>query len=176
MTAWHTAARARIRRGVHRRLHVKIRDGKSAPAGLRRGRVDLAGHRDVLGMWAVKVTANRPSTGCSADGVEKPRRGRHLLLVCDASKTAGLGERGLPTTVVQTCIIHLIRGTFRYPGASTTPRSPGAQADLHRGQRCCGRRSLRCLRHRMGHRYQRQFDCGAPPGMSSSHSWTTTPR
>ncbi|EUA85939.1 putative transposase for the insertion element IS2606 [Mycobacterium ulcerans str. Harvey] len=55
-----------------------------------------------------------------------------------------------PDTVVQTCIIHLIRGTFRYAGASTTPRSPGAQADLHRGQRCCGRRSLRCLRHRMG--------------------------
>ncbi|EUA94065.1 putative transposase domain protein [Mycobacterium ulcerans str. Harvey] len=34
---------------------------KSAPAVYARGRSGR--HRDVLGMWAVKVTANRPSTG-----------------------------------------------------------------------------------------------------------------
>ncbi|EUA86467.1 transposase, Mutator family protein [Mycobacterium ulcerans str. Harvey] len=44
-------------------LHVKIRDGQSARPVYAAVGVDLAGHRDVLGMWPVKVTANRPSTG-----------------------------------------------------------------------------------------------------------------
>ncbi|EUA86834.1 transposase, Mutator family protein, partial [Mycobacterium ulcerans str. Harvey] len=49
-----------------------------------------------------------------------------FFLVCDGLK--GLPDSVsavFPDTVVQTCIIHLIRGTFRYAGASTTPRSPG---------------------------------------------------
>ncbi|EUA85379.1 transposase, Mutator family protein [Mycobacterium ulcerans str. Harvey] len=97
------------------------------------------------------------------------------FLVCDGLK--GLPDSVsavFPDTVVQTCIIHLIRGTFRYAGASTTPRSPGRSSRSTPRSTLLRRRSLRCLRHRMGHRYPAAIRLWRTPGMSSSHSWTTT--
>ncbi|EUA88928.1 transposase, Mutator family protein [Mycobacterium ulcerans str. Harvey] len=65
MTAWHTRPLERVYAAVFiDALHVKIRDGQVGPRPVYAAvGVDLAGHRDVLGMWPVKVTANRPSTG-----------------------------------------------------------------------------------------------------------------
>src|SRR6476659_3927766 len=78
--------------------------------------VDLHGHRDVLGLW--------PGNGAGESAkfwmnvlTELRNRGTAdvFFIVCD-------GLRGLPDsvnavfkeTIVQTCIVHLIRGTFRY--------------------------------------------------------------
>lgn len=98
-------------------IYVKVRDGQVAnrPFYAAIG-VDLAGHKDVLGLWA--------GTG----GGESAKFWLHVLtelknrgvedvffMVCD-------GLKGLPDSVgavfpqatVQTCVIHLIRNTFKY--------------------------------------------------------------
>jgi len=97
-------------------IHVKIRDGKVAnrPIYLALG-VTVEGHRDILGIWA----------GDGGEGAkywlqvftEIKNRGVEdiLMLVCDGLK--GLPdavETVWPATIVQTCIIHLLRNSFRY--------------------------------------------------------------
>nr|WP_239000860.1 IS256 family transposase [Jiangella asiatica] len=97
-------------------IHVKIRDGQvtSRPIYVAIG-VTVTGERDILGLWA----------GDGGEGAkfwlqvltEIKNRGTQdvCIVVCD-------GLKGLPeaiTTVwelaiVQTCIIHLLRNTFRY--------------------------------------------------------------
>lgn len=54
MTAWHTRPLERVYAAVFiDALHVKIRDGQVGPRPIYAAiGVDLAGHRDVLGMWA----------------------------------------------------------------------------------------------------------------------------
>jgi transposase-like protein len=98
-------------------IFVKVRDGQVAnrPFYVAIG-VDLAGHKDVLGLWA--GTGNGESakfwlhvlTELKNRGVEDV-----FFIVCD-------GLKGLPDSVgavfpqatVQTCVIHLIRNTFKY--------------------------------------------------------------
>lgn len=97
---------------------VKVRDGQvgNRPFYAAIG-VDLNGRRDVLGLWA-----GTSGSGESAKfwlSVLTELKNRHVedifFLVCD-------GLKGLPDSVaavfplatVQTCVIHLIRGTFRY--------------------------------------------------------------
>jgi putative transposase len=97
-------------------IHVKIRDGKvvNRPVYTVVG-VTVAGERDILGLWV-------------GDGGEGPKYWHQVLseivnrgtvdvciVVCD-------GLRGLPDAVadvwpqaiVQTCVLHLIRNSFRY--------------------------------------------------------------
>src|SRR3954449_9349875 len=98
-------------------IYVKVRDGQvgNQPFYAAIG-VDLAGRRDVLGLWAGH------GSGESAKfwmGVLTDLKNRGVndvfFVVCD-------GLKGLPDSVntvwphavVQTCIIHLIRGSFRY--------------------------------------------------------------
>ena len=97
-------------------IHVKIRDGKVAnrPVYTAVG-VTVNGERDILGLWV----------GDGSEGAkywhqilsEILNRGTVdvLIMVCD-------GLRGLPDAtgdvwplgIVQTCVLHLIRNTFRY--------------------------------------------------------------
>lgn len=79
--------------------------------------VTVEGHRDILGIWA-------------GDGGEGAKYWLHvftelkngglqdvLMLVCDGLK--GLPdavETVWPRTIVQTCVIHLLRNSFRYAG------------------------------------------------------------
>jgi transposase-like protein len=94
---------------------VKVRDGQVAnrPVYAAIG-VTLDGRKDVLGLWA----------GAGGEGakfwmsvlVDLKNRGVHdvFFMVCDGLK--GLPEvvtNVWPLAVVQTCIIHLIRNTFR---------------------------------------------------------------
>jgi putative transposase len=98
-------------------ITVKIRDGQvgNRPVYVAIG-VDLDGHKDILGMWA------GDGDGESAKfwmAVLTDLRNRGIkdvfFVVCD-------GLKGLPDSVntvfplatVQTCIIHLIRNSFRY--------------------------------------------------------------
>src|SRR6476646_2241264 len=98
-------------------IMVKVRDGqvRNRPVYAAIG-VDLAGHKDILGMWAGDGDGESAKfwfavlTDLKARGVKDV-----FFVVCD-------GLKGLPDSVnavfplatVQTCIIHLIRGTFRF--------------------------------------------------------------
>lgn len=94
---------------------VKIRDGQVAnrPVYAAIG-VTLDGHKDVLGLWA----------GSGGEGAKfwmsvlTDLRNRGVadvfFLVCDGLKgLPEVVENVWPATTVQTCIIHLIRNTFR---------------------------------------------------------------
>ena len=97
-------------------IHVKIRDGQvgNRPIYAAIG-VDLAGHKDVLGLWAGDGGGESAKFWMS---VLTDLRNRGVkdtfFLVCDGLK--GLPEVVLnvwPQAMAQTCIIHLIRNTFR---------------------------------------------------------------
>jgi putative transposase len=97
-------------------INVKIRDGKAANRPIYVAMaVTVEGTRDILGIWA----------GDGGEGAkhwlqvftELKNRGVEdvLMLVCDGLK--GLPdavETVWPRTVVQTCIVHLIRNSIRY--------------------------------------------------------------
>ncbi len=100
-------------------LYVKVRDGQVAnrPFYVVIG-VTVDGHRDILGIWAGEG-------GQGGEGAkfwlqvltEVKNRGVAdvCIAVCDGFK--GLPEAittAWPATVVQTCVLHLIRNTFRY--------------------------------------------------------------
>ncbi|MEV7427722.1 IS256 family transposase [Streptomyces sp. NPDC091212] len=97
-------------------IHVKIRDGAVANRLIYVAlAVTAEGRRDILGLWA----------GDGGEGAEHwmhilteiKNRGVNdvLMLVCDGLK--GLPdavEAVWPRTVVQTCVVHLLRNSFRY--------------------------------------------------------------
>ena len=97
-------------------IHVKVRDGQVAnrPVYVAIG-VSVNGERDILGLWA--GDGGEGSKFWLAVLTEIKNRGVAdvCIVVCD-------GLKGLPEAintvwqlaVVQTCIIHLIRNTFRY--------------------------------------------------------------
>jgi putative transposase len=98
-------------------IMVKIRDGqvRNRPVYAAIG-VDLEGHKDILGMWAGDGDGESAKFWLAVLTELKNRGVRDVFfVVCD-------GLKGLPDSVtavfplatVQTCIIHLIRGTFRY--------------------------------------------------------------
>jgi putative transposase len=94
---------------------VKIRDGQVAnrPVYAAIG-VSLAGEKDILGLWA--GTGGEGAKFWMAVLTDIRNRGVQdvFFLVCDGLK--GLPEvvgNVWPLTTVQTCIIHLIRNTFR---------------------------------------------------------------
>jgi putative transposase len=99
-------------------VHVKIRDGQVAnrPIYLALA-VTCEGHRDILGLWA-------------GDGGEGAKYWLHVLTeiknrgVADVCMVVCDGLTGLPdaiaavwpAAIVQTCIVHLLRNSFRYAG------------------------------------------------------------
>jgi putative transposase len=99
-------------------IRVKIRDGQVAnrPIYLALG-VTVDGDRDILGLWAGEHGDGEGAKYWLRILTEIKNRGVKdvLMVVCD-------GLRGLPDavnatwekTVVQTCIVHLLRNSFRY--------------------------------------------------------------
>jgi transposase-like protein len=94
---------------------VKVRDGQVAnrPIYAAIG-VTLGGEKDVLGLWA--GTGGEGAKFCMSVLTDLRNRGVKdvFFLVCDGLK--GLPDVVVnvwPQTIVQTCIIHLIRNTFR---------------------------------------------------------------
>jgi transposase-like protein len=97
------------------RVNVKIRDGRVADRPIYMAlAVTAEGHRDVLGLWA----------GDGGEGAKhwlraltelKSRGLDILMLVCDGLKGLpdAVGEVW-PRTVVKTCVVHLLRASFRY--------------------------------------------------------------
>lgn len=109
------APRPRGSRSGHRR-HVKVRDGQvvNRPIYIALA-VTSEGNRDILGLWA--GDGGEGSKYWQQVLTEIKNRGVEdiLMLVCD-------GLKGFPDavnavwadTIVQTCIIHLMRNSFRY--------------------------------------------------------------
>jgi putative transposase len=99
-------------------IHVKVRDGQVAnrPVYAAIG-VTVDGHKDVLGLWMGSGGEGAKFwmsvlIDCKNRGVKDV-----FFLVCDGLK--GLPEvvaNVWPQTIVQTCIVHLVRNTFRLTG------------------------------------------------------------
>ncbi|GAA1887528.1 IS256 family transposase [Asanoa iriomotensis] len=99
-------------------VHVKIRDGKVAnrPVYVALA-VTVEGTRDILGLWAGDGGEGakfwlQVLTEVKNRGVEDA-----CMVVCDGLK--GLPDAiaaTWPQAVVQTCVIHLLRNSFRYAG------------------------------------------------------------
>jgi len=99
-------------------INVKIREGQIAnrPIYLALG-VTVDGERDILGLWAGEHGAGEGAKYWLRVLSEIKNRGVRdvCLLVCD-------GLKGLPDavsavwekTIVQTCIVHLLRNSFKY--------------------------------------------------------------
>ena len=99
-------------------IHVKIRDGKVANRPIYVAlAVTCEGQRDILGLWA----------GDGGEGAkhwlhvltELKNRGVNdvLMVVCDG--LTGLPDAIAtvwPATITQTCVVHLLRNSFRYAG------------------------------------------------------------
>jgi len=98
-------------------IRVKVRDGQVTNKAFYVGvGVTVTGERDILGIWA----GNGAGEGAKYWlGVLTEMKNRGvadvLIMVCDGLK--GLPESintVWPDTTVQTCVIHLLRNTFRY--------------------------------------------------------------
>ena len=118
MTSWWSRPLERVYAAVFiDAIVVKVRDGQvgNQPYYAAIG-VDLDGHRDILGIWP-GAGGGESAKFWLAVLTDLKNRGVTdvFFLVCD-------GLKGLPDSVtavfpmatVQTCIIHLIRNTFRY--------------------------------------------------------------
>jgi transposase-like protein len=99
-------------------INVKIRDGNVAnrPIYLALG-VTVDGERDILGLWAGEHGDGEGAKFWLRVLTEIKNRGTGdvCMLVCDGLK--GLPDavtQVWPPTIVQTCIVHLLRGSFRY--------------------------------------------------------------
>jgi putative transposase len=97
-------------------IHVKIRDGQvtNRPVYVAIG-VTCAGERDILGLWAGDGGEGAKFWLAVLTEIKNRGTGDVCIVVCD-------GLKGLPEAItavwdraiVQTCVIHLLRNTFRY--------------------------------------------------------------
>ncbi|GAB2836374.1 IS256 family transposase [Actinocorallia aurea] len=97
-------------------IHVKIRDGKVAnrPIYLVIG-VTADGFRDILGIWAGDGGEGAKFRAHVLTELKNRGVGDVLMAVCDGLKGLPEAINGTwPQTVVQVCIVHLLRNTFRY--------------------------------------------------------------
>ncbi len=100
-------------------LNIKIRDGmvQNRPAYLAVG-VDLEGRKHVLGIWIGDGEGEGSKFWLSVLTELKNRGAEDVLIVCcDGLK--GLPdaiEATWPQATTQTCVIHLLRASFRYAG------------------------------------------------------------
>ena len=98
-------------------IYVKVRDGQvgNQPFYAAIG-VDLAGHRDVLGLWAGHGGGESAKFWMSVLTDLRNRGVKDVFfIVCDGLK--GLPDSVnavFPQAIVQACVIHLIRATLRY--------------------------------------------------------------
>ena len=98
-------------------IYLKVRDGQvgNRPFYAAIG-VDLHGHKDVLGIWAGTGRGESAKFWLQILAELKNRGVEDIFfLVCDGLK--GMPDSvgsAFPETIVQTCVIHLIRQTFRY--------------------------------------------------------------
>ncbi len=99
-------------------IQVKIRDGQVANRPIYVAlAVTVDGHRDILGMWAGEHGDGEGAKYWLRVLTDIRNRGTRdvCIVVCDGLK--GLPDAVTtvwPKTVVQTCIVHLLRNSFKY--------------------------------------------------------------
>ena len=158
-------------------LVVKIRDGQvtNRPVYTAIG-VTVDGERDILGLWV----------GNGGEGAkfwlqvltEIKNRGTQdvCVVVCDGLK--GLPEaisNTWPLAITQTCVLHLMRNTFRFASkADWDPLGAGsATRSTPRSWRLTPRNASSISPQRGARSIRRSSGSGRTPGPSSSPSWTT---
>jgi putative transposase len=115
-------------------LMIKIRDGvvTNRPAYLAVG-VDLDGRKHVLGIWIGDSKGEGAKFWLSVLSELKNRGvGDVLIVCCDGLK--GLPdaiETVWPQAVVQTCVVHLLRASFRYAGWDTRHKIAAALRPIY---------------------------------------------
>ena len=97
-------------------IFVKVRDGQvsNRPVYVAIG-VTCAGERDILGLWAGDGGEGAKFWLAVLTEIKNRGTGDVCIVVCDGLK--GLPDAintVWPRAVVQTCVIHLLRNTFRY--------------------------------------------------------------
>ncbi|MGW2786641.1 IS256 family transposase [Streptomyces populi] len=97
-------------------IHVKIRDGAVANRPVHVAlAVTAEGRREILGLWAGDGGEGAKHWMHILTEIKNRGVGDVLMLVCDGLK--GLPEAVetvWPRTIVQTCVVHLLRNSFRY--------------------------------------------------------------
>jgi putative transposase len=97
-------------------IYVKIRDGQvsNRPIYVAMG-INVAGERDVLGMWV--GTGGESSKHWAGYLTELTNRGVADVMIVACDGLPGLAEAieaTWPQAQVQTCVVHLVRGSLRY--------------------------------------------------------------
>ena len=136
-------------------INVKIREGQVAnrPIYLALG-VTVDGERDVLGLWAGEHGDGEGAKYWLRVLTEIKNRGVRdvCMLVCD-------GLKGLPDavgnvwekTIVQTCIVHLLRNSFKYASKRDWAQiAKDPEARLHRSVRIRGAGPVRRVLRQVG--------------------------
>lgn len=99
-------------------IHVKVRDGQVANRAFHCAiGVSVEGKRDILGIWASPGAEGAKFWLQVLTELRNRGVGDVFIVVCDGLK--GLPDAiaaTWPLAVVQTCVLHLIRNTFRYAG------------------------------------------------------------
>ena len=134
-------------------LVLKIREGGSVQRRacyLALG-VTMDGDRDVLGMWFQETEGAKFWMQVLT---ELKQRGVQDILICCVDGLKGFPEAieaVFPKTIVQTCIVHLIRHSLKYvPRREREQVARGSQADLYRPGCRPRPRGARALRREMG--------------------------
>ncbi|WAP57833.1 IS256 family transposase [Streptomyces sp. S465] len=137
-------------------IHVKIRDGAVANRPIYVAlAVTTEGRLEILGLWAAGGGEGAKHWLHILTEIKNRGVSDVLMLVCDGLK--GLPEAVetvWPRTIVQTCVVHLLRNSFRYaapPGLRQDRRAP--QARLHRTDRRSRPGPVRRVRRRVGRKY-----------------------
>jgi putative transposase len=140
--------------------------------------VDLQGRRDVLGIWAGTPGAGESSKYWISILTEVKNRGVTdiFYLVCD-------GLKGMPESVnavfkdsiVQTCVVHLIRNTFKYSSKRYWPEIARDLKPVYTAVNAdAALMAFEAFDEKWARDIQRLASCGAPRGTTSSRSSTWT--
>ena len=162
-------------------INVKIREGQVAnrPVYLALG-VTVDGEGDVLGLWAGEHGDGEGAKYWLRILSEIKNRGVRdvCMLVCD-------GLKGLPDAVgavwgkaiVQTCIVHLLRNSFRYASKRTGRRSRKTLSPFTPPRRRPGHSTGSLSSPASGRNGIRlSYGSGRTPGRNSSRSFSLTGR
>jgi putative transposase len=97
-------------------VHVKLRDGQVANRPIYVAlAVTADGERDILGLWAGDGGEGAKFWLHVLTEIKNRGVGDALMVVCDGLKGLPQAiEQVWPLAVVQTCVVHLLRASFRY--------------------------------------------------------------
>jgi len=159
-------------------LLVKVRDGqvRNKPFYLAVG-VTVNGERDILGIWAGDGGEGAKFWLGVLTEIKNGGAEDVCIVVCDGLK--GLPESintAWPLATVQSCIIHLIRNTFRFASRHYWEEMGKGLRPVYTAPTEAAARGSRSSMRSGAGSTPRSASSGAPPGVSLCRSWTGTSR